>query len=167
MSSKILMLEKFLGSLHCFRSHWDIHLFFFSEHRKFYRGQTFYRPGRSFSTYSFYSCKLSGAILRCSWFFTIQRIWIVLGRCLLRSVHTFLWFLKSNWSSDFGHAETGSGAKKASGFCGVKIFPSNFKIEWENGLWTKVRFLVSGFLFTCGNFTLIFTVFRFFWIDVF
>ena len=30
----------------------------------------------------------------------------------LISVHTFLWFLKSNWSSDFGHAETGSGAKK-------------------------------------------------------
>ena len=24
----------------------------------------------------------------------------------LRSVHTFSWFLKSNWSSDFGHAET-------------------------------------------------------------
>ena len=33
-------------------------------------------------------------------------------RAVLRSVHTFSWFLKSNWSSDFGHAETGSGAKK-------------------------------------------------------
>ena len=43
---------------------------------------------------------------------TIQRIWIVLGRCLfLRLVHKFSWFLKSNWSSDFGHAEAGSGAK--------------------------------------------------------
>ena len=30
----------------------------------------------------------------------------------LRSVHKISWFLKSNWSSDFGHAETGSGAKK-------------------------------------------------------
>ena len=30
----------------------------------------------------------------------------------LSSVHTFSGFLKSNWSSDFGHAETGSGAKK-------------------------------------------------------
>ena len=30
----------------------------------------------------------------------------------LRSVHTFSRFLKSNLSSDFGHAETGSGAKK-------------------------------------------------------
>ena len=30
----------------------------------------------------------------------------------LRSVHTFRIFLKSNWSSDFGHAETGNGAKK-------------------------------------------------------
>ena len=49
------------------------------------------------------SCKLSEAMLRCSWFFTIQRIWFVLGRCLfLRSVHTFSWFLKSNWSGDFG-----------------------------------------------------------------
>ena len=34
----------------------------------------------------------------------------------LRFVHTFSWFLKSNWSSDFGHAETGSGVKKARGF---------------------------------------------------
>ena len=31
---------------------------------------------------------------------------------LLRSVHTVSLSLKSNWSSDFGHAETGSGAKK-------------------------------------------------------
>ena len=30
----------------------------------------------------------------------------------LRSVHTFLRFLESNWSNDFGHAETGKGAKK-------------------------------------------------------
>ena len=30
----------------------------------------------------------------------------------LRSVHTFFCFLKSNWSGDFGHAETGNGAKK-------------------------------------------------------
>ena len=34
----------------------------------------------------------------------------------LRSVNTFSWFLKSNWTSDFGHVETGNGAKKASGF---------------------------------------------------
>ena len=53
-------------------------------------------------------------LLGISWFFTIQRIWIVLGRFLFfeRSVHTFSWFLKSNWSDDFDHAETGSGAKK-------------------------------------------------------
>ena len=44
--------------------------------------------------------------------FAIQRIRIVLGRSFLRSVHTFSLFLKSNCSSDFGHAETGSGAKK-------------------------------------------------------
>ena len=45
--------------------------------------------------------------------FTIQRISIVLGRCLfLRSVHTFSLFLKSNWSSDSGQNETGNGANK-------------------------------------------------------
>ena len=49
--------------------------------------------------------------------FINQRIWIVLGRCLfrLRSVHTFSWFLKSHWSSNFGGAETGSGAEKRVG----------------------------------------------------
>ena len=31
---------------------------------------------------------------------------------ILSSVHTISWFSKSNWSSDFGHAETGNGAKK-------------------------------------------------------
>ena len=30
----------------------------------------------------------------------------------LRSVHTFSWFLESNWSCDFGYAATGSGAEK-------------------------------------------------------
>ena len=86
--------------------------------------------------------------------------------CFLRSVHTFSWFLKSNWSCDFGHAETGNGAK-SEWFWGVIFFRSNFKVEWENGVWTKIRFLGSGFLFTCGNFTLIFTVFSVFWIGFF
>ena len=46
-------------------------------------------------------------------FFTIQKIWFALGRCLfLRSIHKFSWFLKSNLSSSFGHANTGTGAKK-------------------------------------------------------
>ena len=68
------------------------------------------------------------------------------------SVHTFSWFLKWNWTSDFGHAETGSGVKffaAWNGFekwhCGVKFLRSNFKLEWENGVWTKFRFLASGF----------------------
>ena len=46
--------------------------------------------------------------------------------------------------------------RKSEWFCGVKLFRSNFKVEWENSLWTKICFLASGFLFTCGNFTLIF-----------
>ena len=84
----------------------------------------------------------------------------------LRSVHTFSWFLKSNWSSDFGHAETGNGAKKRV-VLRREIFRSNFKVEWEYGVWTKIRFIGSGFLFTCGNFTLIFTVFSIFGSDFF
>ena len=58
--------------------------------------------------------------------------------------------------------------RKSEWFCGVKFFRSNFKVEWEYGVWTKIRFIGSGFLFTCGNFTLIFTVFfRFFGSDFF
>ena len=52
--------------------------------------------------------------------------------------------------------------RKSEWFCGSKFFRLNFKVEWENGVWTKIHFLASGFLFTCGNFTLIFTVFQFF-----
>ena len=57
--------------------------------------------------------------------------------------------------------------RKSEWFCGVKFFRSNFKVEWENGVWTKIRFLGSGFLFTCGNFALIFSVFSIFWIRFF
>ena len=57
--------------------------------------------------------------------------------------------------------------RKSEWFCGVNFFRSNFKVEWENGVWTKIRFLGSDFLFTCGNFTLIFTVFWFFGSDFF
>ena len=35
-----------------------------------------------------------------------------IGGAVLSFVETFSWFLKSNWSSDFGHAETRSGEKK-------------------------------------------------------
>ena len=62
----------------------------------------------------------------------------------LRSVHTFSWFLSSNWSSDFGHAETGNGEKKRVALR-QEFFCSNFKVKWENGVWTKTRFLASGF----------------------
>ena len=40
---------------------------------------------------------------------------------------------------------------------GAKIFfRSKFKVEWENGVWTKVRFFSRGFLFTYGYFTFVF-----------
>ena len=57
--------------------------------------------------------------------------------------------------------------RKSEWFCGVNLFCSIFKVECENGVWTKIRFLGSCFLFTCGNFTLIFTVFSIFWIGFF
>ena len=62
--------------------------------------------------------------------------------------------------------------RKSELFCGVNFFRSNFKAECENGVGTKIRFLGSGFLFTCGNFTLMFTVFsifldRFFFLNCF
>ena len=56
---------------------------------------------------------------------------------------------------------------KSEWFCVVNFFLSNCKVEWENGVWTKICFLASGFLFTCDNFTLIFTVFRFFGLHFF
>ena len=57
--------------------------------------------------------------------------------------------------------------RKSEWFCGVQFFHSKFKVQWENGVWTKIRFLASGFLFTCGNFTLIFTIFSQFFGSVF
>ena len=89
-------------------------------------------------------------------FFTIQRIWIVLGRCLF-SVRNFYDF----WSQ-IGVVilvtPKQEMEQKSECFYGVKFFRSNFKVEWENGVWTKIRLLASDFLFTCGNFTFVFTV---------
>ena len=51
----------------------------------------------------------------------------------LRFVHTFSIFLKSNSSSDFGHAETGNGAIKRV-VLRRDFFRSNFKVECENGV---------------------------------
>ena len=66
----------------------------------------------------------------------------------LWSDHTFSWFFKSSWSSCFGHIETGSGAKKRV-VLRREVFTLIFKY-WENGVWTKIRFLGYDFLFTCG-----------------
>ena len=55
---------------------------------------------------------------------------------LLRSVHIFLGFLKSNWGGYFGHAETGIGAKKQV-VLRRKILNSNYKVECENGVSNK------------------------------
>ena len=52
--------------------------------------------------------------------------------------------------------------RRSEWFCDLIFFCSNFKVEWENGVWTKIRFLGSGFLFTCGNFSYFYCFFRFF-----
>ena len=53
--------------------------------------------------------------------------------------------LQRNWSDDFGQAETENGAKKQV-LLRHKFFRSNFKAEWEYGVWTKIRFLAAGFV---------------------
>ena len=58
--------------------------------------------------------------------------------------------------------------RKSEWFCGVSFFCSKLEVEWEKGVWTKIRFLASSFLFTFANFTLVFNVFFFdFWIGFF
>ena len=107
--------------------------------------------------FPFYSCKAAEWSYFAVLFLQFKEFELYWGP-VLRSVHTFSWFLKSNYSSDFGHAETGSEAKKRVAFR-REIFCPYFEVEWEHGVWRKIRFVVSGFLFTCGNFTLIFYFF--------
>ena len=57
--------------------------------------------------------------------------------------------------------------RKSEWFCGVKFFRSKFKVEWENGVWTKIRFLASGFLFTSAISLSFFLFFSIFWIGFF
>ena len=35
--------------------------------------------------------------------------------------------------------------RKSEWSCGMIFFRSNFKLEWENDVWTKIRFLANGF----------------------
>ena len=57
--------------------------------------------------------------------------------------------------------------QKREWFCGVNFFCSNFKVEWENGVWTKIRFLASGF-FVHDAISLWFLLFfSIFWIGFF
>ena len=53
--------------------------------------------------------------------------------------------------------------RKSEWFCGVKFFRSNFKVEWENGVWEKFAFSLVVFNHM-RQFHLIFTVFSIFWI---
>ena len=101
-------------------------------------------------------------------FFTIQRIWIVLGRCLfLRSVHTF-WIILSQIGVVILVTPKQEMGRKSEWFCGVNFFDSNFKVEWENGVWTKIRFLGSGFFVHMRQFHSDFLLFfRFFGSDFF
>ena len=55
--------------------------------------------------------------------------------------------------------------RKSKWFYGVKFFRSNSRVRKR--FLNKIRFLASGFLFTCSSFTCIFTVFSFFGLDFF
>ena len=57
--------------------------------------------------------------------------------------------------------------RKSEWFCGVKFFRSNFNVDWEKSIWTKIRFLASGF---CSHaaISLWFLLFFFrFFVDIF
>ena len=79
--------------------------------------------------------------------------------CFIWDLFTHFHYFWSQLSSDFGHAVTVSGAK-SQWFCGLKIFRSKIKVELENAVRKKNRFLASGFLFTISLwFSLLFRFF--------
>ena len=58
--------------------------------------------------------------------------------------------------------------RKSEWFCGVNFFRSKFKVDWENGVWAKIRFLASGFFCSHAAISLRFLLFfQFFWSDFF
>ena len=92
-------------------------------------------------------------------FFSSNRFRSSSGYVFFKICSHIIRILKSNLSGDFLVAPKQEVERKSEWFCGVKLFRSKFKVVWENGVWTKIRFLATGFLLTCGIFTLIFTVF--------
>ena len=49
--------------------------------------------------------------------------------------------------------------RKSEWFCGVNFFRSSFKVEWGNGVWTKIRFLGIGFFCSHAAISLWFLLF--------
>ena len=100
---------------------------------------------------------IAGVIIALLFAFTIQRIWIVLGRCIFfKDLFTHFHDLWSQIGVVILVTPKQKMERKSEWFCGVKMFRSNLKVEYENGVWL---FFCSGFLFICGNFTLVFTGF--------
>ena len=85
----------------------------------------------------------------------------------LRSVHTFSWFFEVKLEQWFWSRWNRKWSENGGWFCGVIFFRSNFKLSEKRVFEQNFCFLGSGLLFTCGKFTLIFTVFLFFWIGFF
>ena len=52
--------------------------------------------------------------------------------------------------------------RKSEWFCGVKFYRSNLEVEWENGVWTKIPFLASGFFVHMRHLLWFLLFFRFF-----
>ena len=57
--------------------------------------------------------------------------------------------IDDDWSDDVCPAETRSGAKKRV----ERVVDSNFKVELENGIGRKIRFLACDFFLTCSSLT--------------
>ena len=73
-------------------------------------------------------------------FFRIQKIWIVLRRCLFLKICSHIFLIFEVKLDDFDHAETGTEAKKTRGSAAWNFFRSNFNLVRENGVWSKIRF---------------------------
>ena len=100
-----------------------------------------------FNNYSFKDV-LSGAILRCSWFFYNSKNLNCFGApSFLRSVHTISWILKSNWSSDVGHHLRKRW--KSGWFRGVKL--SDLVLKWYKKKMFEQKFNFSLVVFFCSH----------------
>ena len=88
----------------------------------------------------------------------------VIWEQLVEAAKTYTYFeskhnLSPQWKDDFTHfydfwsqiavvilvTPKQEVERKSEWFCGLNFFCYKFKVEWENGVWTNIRFLARGF----------------------